>query len=75
MPSLGIHGRARWQMIDWPLPARLLKKPSLQLCTLNRFGAIALVGSQDFQTLPLYLFQLLGSYQMDAVAAAARCRC
>jgi len=39
--------------------------------SLGDLGAIALFGSQGFQTLPLYLFQLLGSYQMDAAAVAA----
>ncbi len=34
-------------------------------------SAIALFGSQEFKTLPLYLFQLLGSYQMDAAAVVA----
>ena len=71
--SLGIHGRARWQMIDWPLLRQTLGKAFALSFVLSTgdLGAIALVGSQDFQTLPLYLFQLLGSYQMDAAAAAA----
>lgn len=34
-------------------------------------SAIALFGSQEFRTLPLYLFQLLGSYQMDAAAVVS----
>nr|WP_245907214.1 thiamine/thiamine pyrophosphate ABC transporter permease ThiP [Photobacterium sanctipauli] len=71
--SLGMSGVARLKLVEW----RALKKPIAQamaigfVLSLGDLGAIALFGSQDFQTLPLYLFQLLGSYQMDAAAVAA----
>lgn len=71
--SLGIKGLTRLRLIEW----RALRAPigralgiSFVLST-GDLGAIALVGSQDFQTLPLYLFHLMGSYQMDAAAAAS----
>ncbi|TDR72113.1 thiamine transport system permease protein [Photobacterium lutimaris] len=71
--SLGMSGLSRLRLVEW----RALKKPFAQslaigfVLSLGDLGAIALFGSQDFQTLPLYLFQLLGSYQMDAAAVAA----
>ncbi|USH02155.1 thiamine/thiamine pyrophosphate ABC transporter permease [Grimontia kaedaensis] len=71
--TLGVKGLNRLKLIEW----RALKPPiahavgiSFVLST-GDLGAIALVGSQDFQTLPLYLFHLMGSYQMDAAAAAS----
>lgn len=71
--SLGMHGLRRLQLVEW----RALKKPLSQamaigfVLSLGDLSAIALFGSQDFQTLPLYLLHLLGSYQMDAAAVAA----
>lgn len=71
--SLGINGLNRLRLIEW----RALKVPISKALAISfvlstgDLGAIALVGSQDFQTLPLYLFQLMGSYQMDAAAAAS----
>lgn len=71
--SLGMSGIARLRLVEW----RALRNPIAQalaigfVLSLGDLGAIALFGSQDFQTLPLYLFQLLGSYQMDAAAVAA----
>ena len=71
--SLGIRGIYRFYLIEF----KALKQPIAHvfaLCFVLSFGdltAISLFGSQDFQTLPLYLFQLLGSYQMDAAAVVA----
>lgn len=71
--SLGMQGLARLRLVEW----RALRKPIAQalaigfVLSLGDLGVIALFGSQDFQTLPLYLFQLLGSYQMEAAAVAA----
>ncbi|MGF1768231.1 thiamine/thiamine pyrophosphate ABC transporter permease [Enterovibrio makurazakiensis] len=71
--SLGIKGINRLRLVEW----RALKKPIARafavsfVLSTGDLGAIALVGSQDFQTLPLYLFHLMGSYQMDAAAAAS----
>lgn len=71
--SLGMRGLRRLVLVEW----RAMRGPLAQaagistVLSLGDLGAIALFGSQDFQTLPLYLFQLLGSYQMDAAAVAA----
>ena len=73
--NLGMSGFSRFVLIEY----RALKQPVLQvfaLCFVLSLGdltAISLFGSQDFQTLPLYLFQLLGSYQMKAAAVVASC--
>jgi thiamine transport system permease protein len=71
--SLGMRGWSRFKMVEW----RALSKPlahALSISFLISMGdltAIALFGSQDFRTLPLYLYQLLGSYQMEAAAVVA----
>ncbi len=71
--TLGIKGLNRLKLIDW----QLLRTPLARAFAISfvlstgDLSAIALVGSQDFQTLPLYLFQLMGSYQMQAAAAAS----
>ncbi len=64
---------SRLRLVEW----RALRAPIAQavaisfVLSLGDLGAIALFGSQDFQTLPLYLFELMGSYRMDAAAVAA----
>ncbi len=71
--SLGIKGLHRLRLIEW----RALKAPISKaiavsfVLSLGDLGAIALVGSQDYQTLPLYLFRLMGSYQMEGAAAVS----
>ncbi|USD64973.1 thiamine/thiamine pyrophosphate ABC transporter permease ThiP [Vibrio sp. SCSIO 43136] len=71
--SLGIRGVNHIRVIEW----RALRRPichALALAFMLSMGdlsAIALFGSQDLQTLPLYLFQLLGSYQMEAAAVVS----
>ncbi len=71
--SLGLRGWQRFRIVEW----RALHKPLAQafsICFMFAMGdlsAIALFGSQDFRTLPLYLYQLLGSYQMDAAAVVS----
>ncbi|WP_070963333.1 thiamine/thiamine pyrophosphate ABC transporter permease ThiP [Vibrio sonorensis] len=68
--SLGIRGWHRFRLIEW----RALNRPIAHafaisfLVAIGDLSAIALFGSQEFRTLPLYLFQLLGSYQMEAAA-------
>jgi thiamine transport system permease protein len=68
--SLGLNGFTRFRLIEW----RALRKPMAHafaiafIMSVGDLSAIALFGSQDFRTLPLYLFQLLGSYQMEAAA-------
>ena len=73
--SLGMKGLSRFMLIEW----RALHKPLAHafaisfMFSIGDLSAIALFGSQDFRTLPLYLFQLLGSYQMDAAAVVSLC--
>ncbi|MGR6860479.1 thiamine/thiamine pyrophosphate ABC transporter permease ThiP [Aliivibrio salmonicida] len=71
--SLGLYGFTRFRLIEW----RALRKPMAHafaiafIMSVGDLSAIALFGSQDFRTLPLYLFQLLGSYQMEAAAVVS----
>ncbi|NOI78494.1 thiamine/thiamine pyrophosphate ABC transporter permease ThiP [Vibrio coralliilyticus] len=71
--SLGMKGWQRFRVVEW----RALKKPMAHafaisfMFAVGDLSAIALFGSQEFRTLPLYLFQLLGSYQMDAAAVVS----
>ncbi len=63
--SLGIHGMPRWRLLDWPH----LKKPigySMAVSSTLAAGdlsAIALFGSERIATLPLLLYQRIGSYR------------
>lgn len=71
--SLGIRGFNRWRYIDWPQ----LRKPlslSLALATTLSAGdlsAIALFGSERVRTLPLLLYQRMGSYRLEEAAVTA----
>ncbi len=63
--SLGISGRARLMLVDWPA----LRKPALMALSfamalsLGDLGAMALFGSNDLMTLPWLLYSRLGSYR------------
>lgn len=71
--SLGLRGWSRWRWIDWPQ----LKRPvalSLALSATLSAGdlsAIALFGSERVRTLPLLLYQRMGSYQLEEAAVTA----
>lgn len=71
--SLGIFSLYRIYWVEW----KSLKRPILQAMSLSfvlsigDLSAIALFGSHSFSTLPLYLFQLLGSYQLDSAAVVS----
>ncbi|MCG7491509.1 thiamine/thiamine pyrophosphate ABC transporter permease ThiP [Vibrio sp. Of14-4] len=71
--SLGIKGWQRFRLIEW----RALRRPLAHafaisfMFAIGDLSAIALFGSQEFRTLPLYLFQLLGSYQIAAAAVVS----
>ncbi|MDW6002852.1 thiamine/thiamine pyrophosphate ABC transporter permease ThiP [Vibrio mangrovi] len=73
--SLGMQGWRRFWLVEW----RAVRKPIIHawvisfLVAMGDLSAIALFGSQDFRTLPLYLYQLLGSYQMESAAVVAGC--
>ncbi|MEM7293640.1 MAG: thiamine/thiamine pyrophosphate ABC transporter permease ThiP, partial [Pseudomonadota bacterium] len=71
--ALGITGWARTRVIEWPVLRRPLGL-SLGLCSALAAGdltAIALFGSQQLQTLPMILYQLIGSYRLAEAAATA----
>ena len=71
--SLGINGLARLRIIDWPI----LRKPfALAMAFATTIAAgdltvIALFGSNDVRTLPLLLYQRMGSYQFQEAAVTA----
>ena len=70
--SLGVHGWSRL-LIEWSL----IRKSVAQalgyalLLSLGDMGVIALFGSQGLISLPLYLFQLVGSYRLEEGACVA----
>lgn len=71
--SLGMSGWRRFYLVEW----RALRRPITQafaisfMLSMGDLSAIALFGSQDFTTLPLYLFRLMGSYQMASAAVVS----
>jgi thiamine transport system permease protein len=71
--SLGITGWSRWRLLDWPL----IRKPigfALAISATLAAGdlsAIALFGSERAMTLPLLLFQRMGSYRLYEAAVTA----
>jgi thiamine transport system permease protein len=73
LQSLGIQGFNRWRLIDWPT----LRKPiglSLAIAATLSAGdltAIALFGSERVRTLPLLLYQRMGSYRLEEAAVTA----
>ena len=71
--SLGMTGWQRLSIVEFrALQAPIAQAMSLSfLLSLGDLSAVALFGSDDFLTLPLYLYQLLGSYQMDAAAVVS----
>lgn len=71
--SLGITGWRRLRLVEWPLLRRPLGL-GLGLCAalaVGDLGVIALFGTRDTTTLPLLLYQQLGSYQMSRAAVTA----
>ncbi|QSP93984.1 thiamine/thiamine pyrophosphate ABC transporter permease [Marinobacter salinisoli] len=68
--QLNIRGWYRWQQLYWP---RLRRPLALSLAygvglSLGDFGVIALFGASNQPTIPVLLYQQLGSYQMQAAA-------
>lgn len=69
--QLGVLGWYRWRWLHWP---RLRRPLALAMAygtglSLGDFGVIALFGSPGEPTLPVLLYQQLGSYRVDAAAA------
>lgn len=71
--SLGINGWSRWRLLDWPLVRRPLGFALGISATLaaGDLSAIALFGSERALTLPLLLFQRMGSYRFHEAAVTA----
>jgi len=71
--SLGVTGWSRFRWLDWPT----LKAPSglafgiAASLSAGDLGAIALFGSDRVTTLPLLLYQRMGSYRFDEAAFTA----
>ena len=71
--SLGIAGRDRLRLIEWPAlrrPAALAFAVSAALA-MGDLGAIALFGTRETATLPLLMYQRMGSYRLDEAAVTA----
>lgn len=71
--SLGIINLYRFTHVDWPV---IRKSLALSVgvgiaLSIGDFSVIALFGSQDFQTLPLYLYRLMGAYRVDQAGVIA----
>ena len=71
--SLGLGPFTRWRYAEWPL----LRSDIGYVCALSfcismgDLGVISLFGSQDFTTLPWYLYQMMGSYRTHDAAGVA----
>lgn len=71
--SLNISGWNRWRILDWPLIRKPLGFAMAIAATLaaGDLSAIALFGSERALTLPLLLFQRIGSYRLHEAAVTA----
>lgn len=71
--SLGVKGIERWRYVEYPyLKSSLGYVLALAFCfSLGDLGIISLFGSDEFSTLPWYLYQLLGSYRTTDAAGVA----
>ncbi|WP_316013592.1 thiamine/thiamine pyrophosphate ABC transporter permease ThiP [Roseobacter sp. HKCCA0434] len=71
--TLGLRGLAWWRHAMWPdLKAPLGFAAGLAAAlSMGDLGVIALFGTSETATLPLVMYQLMGSYRMDAAAACA----
>ncbi len=71
--SLGLTKAQRWFYIEYPyIKSSLAYVFALAFCfSLGDLGIIALFGSDEFTTLPWYLYQLMGSYRTADAAGVA----
>ncbi len=71
--NLNITGINKLKFVDWPI----IKKPFgmafaiAVTISIGDLGVVALFGSQDFTTLPLYIYRLTSAYKLDQAASAA----
>ena len=71
--GLGLRGWPRFKLLTYPQI-----KPELGFATglaaalsMGDLGVITLFAPPDIQTLPLFMYRQMGSYQMDAAAGSA----
>jgi thiamine transport system permease protein len=71
--SLGMRGARRFVLVEWPVLRSSLALAFLIafLAALGEFGVIAFFGNQDLLTLPLFLYQRIGSYRFNDAAGIA----
>jgi len=71
--SLGILGWRRWRVVEWPVLRRPLGLAAAVAATLSAgdLTVIALFGSERISTLPLLLYQRMGSYRLQEAAVTA----
>ncbi|NQY21271.1 MAG: ABC transporter permease subunit [Campylobacteraceae bacterium] len=71
--SLGLGFIDRWRYVEYPyLKTSIAYVFALSFCfSLGDLGIIALFGSDEFITLPWYLYQLMGSYRTSQAAGIA----
>ena len=71
--SLNLTTLQRWVYCEYPyIKSSLGYVFALSFCfSLGDLGIIALFGSDDFSTLPWYLYQLMGSYRTSDAAGVA----
>jgi len=71
--SLGMSTLQRWVYCEFPYLAPSMGYVlALSFCfSLGDLGVIALFGSEDFSTLPWYLYSLMGSYRTSDAAGVA----
>ena len=71
--SLGMTGAARFRLVTWPLIRRPLGFAAGLAAALSAgdLGIITLFAPPGVETLPLYMYRLMGAYRMDDAAGAA----
>jgi thiamine transport system permease protein len=71
--SLALRGLTRLRLVEWPVMRSSLMLGFLValLVALGDFGVIAFFGNEELVTLPLYLYQRIGSYRFDDAAGVA----
>jgi thiamine transport system permease protein len=71
--SLGIEGLRRFRLVEWPVLRKSLALALMMalLVSLGEFGVIAFFGNEDLVTLPLFLYQRIGSYRFNDAAGIA----
>lgn len=71
--SLDIHGAARLRLVEWrALRASIARAMAFaSVLSMGDFGVVALFGNEHFRTLPLYLYQQIGSYHNQDGAVTA----